>query len=53
MLQTIDFSTAHIIEKTGRDQVTMERVGDGVEIKFSDPSGGAGQYSVKIAATQK
>jgi len=49
----MDFSTAHIIEKLGRDQVTLEKVGDGVEIKFSDPSGGAGQYSVKIAATRK
>lgn len=53
VLQTIDFSTAHIIEKAGRDQVTLEKVGDGIEIKFSDPSGGTGQYAVKIAAAQK
>jgi hypothetical protein len=52
-LENADFSTAKVIDRTGRDMLVVETRGDGMDIAFDDGPAGADVYEVKIAMERK
>jgi hypothetical protein len=52
-LDDADFSTAKVLERSGRDLIAVETHADGLDIAFDDGPPGADVYEVKIAMDHK
>lgn len=52
-LSAVDFSTAKVVSRSGRDIVAMERTDDGITIYFADAPEGSGHYTIKVSLLKK
>jgi hypothetical protein len=48
-LEDVDFSTARVVWRSGRDVVAMENTPDGITVYFNDTPPSAAPYEIKIA----
>lgn len=52
-LKDVDFSTASVVGRSGRDTVAMEKTNDGISVYFADPDNGSDSYEITITLRYK
>jgi aspartyl protease family protein len=52
-LRKADFTTARVLQKSGRGLAVMQQTDNGLEVDFADPQVGADQYDIKISFALK